>query len=69
MVAKVLRSDWSVQLIVFFAVIREILRKEIYKMYKQIFYSLKTMDKFHQIREAGQELRIDRICFVNRRAS
>ena len=55
-------------MIVFFAVIREILRKEIYKMYKQIFYSLKTMDKFHQIREAGRELRIDRICFVNRRA-
>jgi hypothetical protein len=66
MVAKVVRRDRSVQLIVFFAVIREILRREIYAMYKQIFCSLKTMDKFDQLREVGQELRIDRICFVNR---
>jgi len=39
---KVLRSGQGVQLIVFFAAIREILKKEIYRGDKHCFCSLKT---------------------------
>jgi hypothetical protein len=41
-VEKVLRSEQGVQLIVFFAAIRETLKKEIYRGDKQRFCSKKT---------------------------
>ena len=42
MVAKVLRADEGVQLIVFFAPIREILRKGIYGINNESFCTMKT---------------------------
>jgi len=45
-VCKILRGQVSVQLIVFFAAIRDFLKKEIYRADKPLFYALKTKGEF-----------------------
>lgn len=57
----------GVQLIVFFAAIREILKKEIYGEDKQRFSAMKTKGKLMASGSSSAGLRIQQIRFVNRR--
>jgi len=54
--AKLFRSGRGVQLIVFFAVIREILKKKIYGADKGFFCPMKTKGRLGNARELGGEL-------------
>ena len=50
MIAKVFSHEGSVQLIVFFAAIRETLKKEIYGCHKRCFCAMKTKRQFDRVR-------------------
>jgi len=64
-IAKLLRLEGSVQLIVFFAVIREILKREIYGGDKKRFCAMKTKGQFGTRDGVRRESRIRPIRFVN----
>jgi hypothetical protein len=60
-----LAADEGVQLIVFFAVIREILKREIYRGDKKRFCAMKTKGQFGTSDGVRRESRIRPIRFVN----
>jgi hypothetical protein len=64
-VCKILRSNQCVQLIVFFAAIREILKREIYRRDKQSFCSLKTKAALACCGVRGSRFQIRSIRFAN----
>jgi len=55
-IAKLFRSRRGVQLIVFFAVIREILKRKIYRADKGFFCPMKTKGRVGNAGEVGGEL-------------
>jgi len=63
--AKVLRTESHVQLIVFFAAIREILKREIYGRDKGNFWLVKTKGYAGVIEGSLDESRMRAIRFVN----
>src|SRR5215469_1207070 len=63
---KIWASRRGVQLIVFFAAIREILKKEIYARDKQRFCLMKIKGKLVGSRRSAAGLQIKQIRFVNR---
>jgi hypothetical protein len=63
---KIWAARRGVQLIVFFAAIREILKKEIYARDKQRFCAMKIKGKLMGSRRSDAGLQIQQIRFVNR---
>jgi hypothetical protein len=64
-----LPAEGAVQLIVFVAAIREILKKEIYGQDKQCFCSVKTKGQFGRVRAGIGKSQMSVIRFVNSLAS